>query len=84
MLQQVYLYTQPAVGLLGKLQEKMNHANTSAKKRAKPPNLAACLNLYFVCCRMNIIAVQTVDIKICTSLKSWLTSEHVALGLYVF
>lgn len=74
MLQQVYLYTQPAVHLLRKLQEKMNDANSSARERAKTLTLAPCLNLSFVICyRMSITPVQMVHINPCKSLKSRLT-----------
>lgn len=48
MLQQVYLYAQPAVGLVRKLQEKVNHANSSARKRTKPPN-SCCLSKFIFC-----------------------------------
>jgi len=53
------------------LQGKMNHAKSSARKRAKTAALTACLSMSLViCCRMNITPVQMVHTKPCASLKS--------------
>lgn len=61
------LYTQPAVGLLRKLQEKMTYVNSSARERAKSLNLAACLRIVSVICYgMNVTLVQMVHINPCT------------------